>query len=297
MESKKAIYDLIPGEYYPATLFFKSGTDASQVIQEIKSRNLHYPLIAKPDIGMQGLAVQKLEDNQALQQYILSSKVDFLIQDFVDYENEIGIFYYRYPNERKGHISGIVKKELLTVCGDGISTIETLLRNNKRFILQLPALRKVYGSLLEKILSPGEKQLLVPYGNHARGAKFIDISHLVDDKLTDVIDTMCRSIDGFFFGRLDVRYAAWDELREGRNFSIIELNGAGSEPTHIYDPKHTIFFAWKEIIRHWNILSRISRLNHQNKNIPYLNFKGGMQMFSDNKEYIKLITETQSIRA
>jgi hypothetical protein len=31
-----------------------------------------------------------------------------------------------------------------------------------------------------------------------------------------------------------------EELEQGINFSIVELNGA--EPTHIYDPKHSLFF-------------------------------------------------------
>jgi hypothetical protein len=82
----------------------------------------------------------------------------------------------------------------------------------------------------------------------------------------------------------------WEELKEGKNFGIVELNGAGSEPTHIYDPQHSIFFAWKEIIRHWKILWRISRINHSKGKIPYMNFSSGMQMFRDNTAYVKMIS-------
>ena len=46
----------------------------------------------------------------------------------------------------------------------------------------------------------------------------------------------------YYSGRLDIRYNTLDELKPGNNFSIIELNGAGSEPTHIYDPTHFVFF-------------------------------------------------------
>jgi len=137
-------------------------------------------------------------------------------------------------------------------------------------------------------LPPGEKQLLVPFGNHARGAKFIDISHLIDAKLTKTIDAVCKSIPGFYFGRMDVRYNDWDEMKEGKGFSIIEVNGAGSEPTHIYDPSHSIFFAWKEIIRHWIILSKISRQNHKLLKLPYMRFKDGIQMFKENAAYEKI---------
>ena len=64
---------------------------------------------------------------------------------------------------------------------------------------------------------------------------------------------------------------------------IIELNGAGAEPTHIYDPEHSIFFAVKEIIRHWNIMARISKMNHD-RGIPYPSFSEGRQIFRKDKE-------------
>jgi hypothetical protein len=39
MESKKEIYDLIPFEYYPSTLFFKPSTPSEEIIELIKQRN------------------------------------------------------------------------------------------------------------------------------------------------------------------------------------------------------------------------------------------------------------------
>ncbi|MBO9632743.1 MAG: hypothetical protein J7578_06460, partial [Chitinophagaceae bacterium] len=60
------------------------------------------------------------------------------------------------------------------------------------------------------------------------------------------------------------------------------VNGAGAEPTHIYDPKHSLFFAWKEIVRHWIILNRISRQNRKNGH-RYLSLREGIQMFRENK--------------
>ncbi len=76
-----------------------------------------------------------------------------------------------------------------------------------------------------------------------------------------------------------------EELKAGKNFTIIELNGAGSEPTHIYDPAHSVFFAWKEIARHLALLYRISVANHK-RGFRYLTMKEGMQMFRDNKAVI-----------
>ena len=292
LESKKDIYDLMPRQYYPATLFFKANTLPKEVLGEIKEAHLQYPLIGKPDIGMQGKAVKKIGNDEELISYLVASKVDFLIQEFIPYENEVGIFYYRYPNEVNGRISGIVHKEFLSVTGDGVSTNEQLLRKDKRFILQLQTLRRSDdGNTFNTILKAGEKHILVPYGNHVRGAKFLDASNLADETLTRSIDKVCKKINGFYFGRLDIRYNSWEELREGKKFSIIELNGAGSEPTHMYDPKHSIFFAWKEIIKHLNILSRISRMNHKNYQLAYMNTSTGLQMFRDNYKYVKILDE------
>lgn len=289
LESKKEIYDLIPAKYYPRTLFFHARTPEESVIEAVATEKLLFPLIAKPDIGMRGLAVKKLENTAELVAYARQSQVDFLVQEFIPYENEIGIFYYRYPNRQKGKISGIVGKEFLTVRGDGVSTLEELLQQDRRFILQLKKLRAELGEALQQVLPAGEEHLMVPYGNHSRGAKFLDFSNLADAELTDMIDGISKEIPGFYFGRMDIRYHTWEDLKQGKHFSIIELNGAGSEPTHIYDPGHSVFFAWKEIIRHWNILAKISILNHHKAKIPYMLTSEGLAMFRENAAYVKLI--------
>lgn len=289
MESKKEIYDLIPQQYYPATLFFAAGTAVDEVLDAVKKKGLQFPLIAKPDIGMRGMMVKKIDSAAALDHYVNHASVDFLVQDFIPYENEVGIFYYRFPGEEKGSISGIVGKEFLTVTGDGVATVEQLLQKDKRFILQLPVLRATHAEVLKTVLKKDEQHLLVPYGNHSRGSKFLDITNLADDVLVNTIDRVCREVPEFYFGRMDIRYNSWEELQQGKKFSIIELNGAGSEPTHMYDPKHSIFFAWKEIIRHWNILFKISQLNHQRQQLPYMQFSCGIKMLKENTAYVKTL--------
>ena len=289
MESKKEIYDLIPFEYYPSTLLFKPSSSIEAIIGLIRQRSLKYPLVGKPDIGMKGMMVKKLETEEDVVDYANKSKVDFLIQEFIPYENEVGIFYYRYPGQARGKISGIVKKEFLSVKGDGLSTVEELLLKNKRAVLQLSTLRAKEKDKMNLVLKKDEELIIVPYGNHVRGAKFLDESSLIDDELTNSIDSICKRVKGFYYGRMDIRYNTWEELKQGRNFSIIELNGSGSEPTHIYDPRHSVFRAWKEIIKHWRILYRVSKLNHQLKNEPYMTTRMGLEMFRQNSEYVKLL--------
>jgi hypothetical protein len=290
MESKKEIYDLIPQQYYPKTILMKENTPIAAVLEIIEKSKIQYPLIAKPDIGLRGSAVKKIDSEEELKKYSNKAHFDYLIQDLIPYKNEVGIFYVRYPHQKTGRITGIVAKEFLIVTGDGKSTIEDLIKLDPRYELQLQTLRKEYGKRLQETPNNGEQVNLVPYGNHARGAKFIDGTHWVTTKLTGVLNEICLQVDGFYFGRIDLMYNTFEELENGRNFSIIEINGAGSEPTHIYDPKHSLFFAWKELARHITYMFEISVENHRN-GFPYLSHKDGMEQFRlHNKQNEKIIT-------
>ncbi len=287
MESKAAIYSIIPSEYYPKTLLINIGLSAEAIKLEIEKNGFEFPLIVKPDIGGKGRGVKKIGNIHDAVAYILLANFPMLVQSLVEYKNEVGIFYYRYPWQQNGKISGIVAKEFATIVGNGIDTIESLILQNKRYSLQLSALSKMNEINLKEILPVGIEKILVPFGNHARGAKFIDATNKINHKLEISIDTICQKIPSFYFGRLDIMYNNWEELEDGENISIIELNGAGSEPTHIYDPSHSIFFAWKEIVRHLNILYKISVYNHRHNGIAYLPFAKGIKMLKDLKKVEK----------
>ena len=284
LERKKMIYDMMPPDVYPQTILCKHGALLPEAAK------LTFPLIAKPDIGQRGLQVKLLQSMDELIAYAAQSRTDFLLQEYIDHAYEAGIFYYRIPGEKKGHISGVVGKEFLAVVGDGYSTIEALLLKEDRFVLQLPALMAAYGQALYRTLPAGEYLTLVPYGNHSRGAKFIDLSYKINEELVETIDALCRQIPEFYYGRLDIKYSSWDDLCAGRNFSVIELNGAGSEPTHIYDPAHSIFFAWKEVLRHWRLLYKISKLNARRNGIRGMDTVDGLRMLKENARYIKMLS-------
>jgi hypothetical protein len=283
MERKSDIYKLMPQIYFPKTFLVAPGYSSTHIASMIRNEDFVFPVIIKPDIGGKGRGVKKIDTIQEAALYIHECDFPMLVQEFVDYEMEAGIFYYRYPWKEKGSISGIVAKEFLTVIGNGNTSVEELLLQHPRYVLQLTALRKMKEIDLKEILKAGEEKVIVPFGNHARGAKFIDAADKINQALENAIDEICRQVPGFFYGRLDIKFTNWKDLNEGKKLSIIELNGAGSEPTHMYDPSHSLFFAWKEIIRHWKILWRISTWNHKNKKHPYLNFKTGIKMFKENK--------------
>ena len=283
MESKMDIYQLMPDDLRPETLLIKKYDNWSNVIGRLKNSKITFPFIVKPDIGMKAFGVVKIKSNDQLRSYLAKSPHHFLIQEYIPYKKEIGIFYARHPEEKHGKITGLVRKDFLSVIGDGRRSIRELIKQNPRSHIQLDRLTKQYGAKLDRVLKSSEEYILVPFGSHTRGAKFTDVTHQSNPELLQHIDEICSKVPGFYYGRLDVLYHSWEDLCAGKNFKIIEINGAGSEATHIYDPRHSIFFAWKEIIRHWNILYRISQANRR-KGFRYLSFKEGTDMLKANSK-------------
>lgn len=253
-DSKKTIYDLLPVDFYPKTILINRDKqyDFEQILIE---NNLSFPVILKPDIGYRGIMVEKINSIEELENYAKTVNQDFLIQEICKYPNEIGLFYYRLPQSHKGKVSGITVKEFLTVIGNGQSTLRELLQQKPRFAMQIQKLKSRYN--LSEVLKTGEKKCMVPYGNHNRGTAFNDGNHLITNKLETSFDAILKKIDGFYYGRLDIRFNTFEELEQGKTFSIIELNGVKSEPTHIYDPKHSFWYGQKEIFRHQMIISKI----------------------------------------
>ncbi len=289
-ESKEDICRIMPDSFYPRTIFFKVPVNPEVVLKALQQGGFQYPLIGKPDSGGRGRGVKKLNNNDDVVAYAGRSVVDFHVQEYVSYENEVGIFYHRYPGQEKGKITGIVRKKFLSVTGDGTHNLRQLLEADKRGIMYLAAMDRMHGEKLDEVLPAGETRVLSPYGNHARGSLFLDETAFADEMLNDTIDKLCKQIDNFFYGRLDIRYNSWEELKRGEAFSIIEVNGAGSEPTHMYDPRHSIFFAWKEIVKHWLILWRISKQNHALGH-RYLTLKEGVAMFREDAAHSKKLLE------
>ncbi len=288
MESKQVIYNGFPEHLMPPTFLVEPGTSAQAVLREMQHRQIGFPIILKPDIGMRGQAVYKLTNTRQLTEAIGRISIPFVIQPFVPYPNEIGVFFVRTADQPAGFISGVVKKEFVAVTGDGQATIRQLLQQNRRYALQLPILEQLLGNQLNQVLPENKTEILVPFGNHARGALFLDVTRAFAPRISPVICNALSSVPDFCYGRLDIRYQSLEDLEENRHWTIIEANGAGSEPTHMYDPSHSLLFAWKEIIHHWHLLYLVSE---QNRRAGYttMSFKDGLAMYRSYQQYKALL--------
>ena len=289
LESKKEIYDLIPTEYYPKTILIQSNEALNVIISKIKTENIQLPFIAKPNIGLRGTAVKKINTVDELENYIKKANFEILIQDLIPYENEIGLFYVKLPNQ-PGKITGIVAKEFMILTGNGKNTLRELIQQDLRYLFQLETLEEEYKEQLETVLEIGEVINLVPYGNHCRGTKFVDASFEITSKMTESFNEICQQIDGFHYGRMDIMYKSFEDLAQGKHFQIVEINGAISEPTHMYDPKHSLLFGWKELTRHFHYMYLISKHNKKN-GAKYLTFKEGIQEFKNHHKHYDTILD------
>jgi len=86
---------------------------------------------------------------------------------------------------------------------------------------------------------------------------------LCTPELESRMDEISQKLTGFFIGRYDIRYASEEDLRAGRNFQIIELNGAASEATSIYDARNSIFAAYRTLFQQWDLVFAIGAANRK----------------------------------
>ncbi len=271
--SKKKILDLIPSNYLPKTILLKTPVNEKMVENTLTIEQLNYPIIFKPDSGERGWKVEKIENLSEAQNYLGSFTADLQIQEYIDYPLEAGVFYYRFPGEQKGTVSSIVIKELLHVIGDGISTLKQLIINKTRARLQFKKLKIKWKNKFDWVPNKGDRVELQPIGNHNRGTAFLNGNNLICEELIDSFDRISSQIEGFYYGRFDVRCVNEKSLKKG-DIKIMELNGAASEPAHIYQEGFSILKAYNVLFHHWNVLFKISIANHKN-GTPYTSFKQG----------------------
>jgi hypothetical protein len=219
--------------------------------------------VLKPDVGCNGAGVKLVADAAALAVAVRGypAGVRMLLQKYVPEPGEAGLFYIRFPHETVGRVTSVTLKFAPSVTGDGRSTLEALVladpRAGKVPHLYLPRL----GARRSQVPPAGEVVPLVFTGNHCKGSVFVNGADTITPALVRQVDEIARDIPGFHFGRIDVRYGSEAALRLGRDFTIIEVNGAGSEATHIWDARCTLREAYATQFAHYRAAWEIGRVN------------------------------------
>ncbi|MCH8231476.1 MAG: hypothetical protein IIB82_02330 [Bacteroidetes bacterium] len=292
-ESKYEILMGLPVTLIPKTVIANNHITLPAALDMMKHHNLRFPIILKPDIGERGWQVEKIANENELEAYLNANNVDILFQEYIDLPLELGILYYRFPDKKTGRITSVVKKKMLEITGNGSSTIKELMYSIPRAKLQIETFEKDQPEVLANVPASGEKIELMPIGNHCRGTTFLNANDLITKELTAVFDAVSDKIDGFYFGRFDIRCESKEALYNGK-MKIMELNGAGSEPGHIYHPGARLIDAYKSLFSHWKALFLISRMNNK-RGIPYLSFVEGLRVIKKLRDYNKLKVKTLNL--
>jgi len=261
-ESKNEILNLIPTQLVPKTLFLLGTIPANAKFNEIEKAQFIYPLICKPDAGGRGVGVAKIENKNSLIDYLKECNSNLLVQEFIHLPNEAGIFFCASPTGKFFEITSLTLKTFLTVTGNGTSTVAALLKEIPRGAKQLDRLRIENQELLISIPKMGKNILIEPIGNHIRGTEFIDGKEFISAKMVASFKSIVSQIPGIYYGRFDVKFKDMESLENGI-FSVLELNGLTSEPTHIYDPHYTLIKAWKSVWYHTAKMMKIAGENQK----------------------------------
>lgn len=276
-ESKSEVLNKVPSDLIPKTILIRLPTDRSFVLTMLAQQKLAFPVIFKPDLGERGWMVRKIETVGDVDDYLRDIRLDFIIQEYVDLPLEFGVAYYRFPSAESGVVYSVTAKEFLSVTGDGTRTLGDLILDKPRARLHHQTLHERYHAEWNTVLTEGATKELVPIGNHALGTKFIDARHLITPRLTATFDRISKQVDGFFFGRYDLRCTSDRDLESG-NVMVVELNGCGAEPAHIYHPGYSFWKAMGDLFTHVRIMYKISVANHR-LGIPYLSFSEGRAIY------------------
>ncbi len=296
-ESKFETLELIPKNYIPNSIFVSENRDFEIIIKKLHTKGIDFPIIAKPDVGFRGMLVEKIYSDKELATYLNNYPIPIILQEYIDLPNECGVFYYRIPGQESGAINSLTFKSFLSVVGNGFSTLAELISFDKRAQHYNKQLQKKHAVKWNQIPRKGEKIILSYIGNHSKGTQFLNANHLIDKDLIHTFDKIKDQIEGWNYGRLDIKYNTWEELKQGKNFVIIEINGAISEPTHIYDSYQTTYFnALKVFRQHWKFLYIIAVKNIENgvSSKNFLEFWSEVKWLLGYIKKVKKLTKVQS---
>lgn len=260
----------------PSTLkAFKisKGTSFNELMSKLDENGFSFPFILKPDVGQRGFAVRVIKDEFDLAEYLLQSHFDLVVQKLSTLPKEAGIFYIRVPNSERSFLFSLTDKEFPEILADGKTELGKLILKDGRARIIASTYFARWRDHLDEIPNTNAKVVLSECGNHCQGAIFKNGNHLISQHLLDSVESIVKKIPQFNFGRLDVRYQDTDSLRNGK-FEVVEINGAGSEATHIWDANTKLSDAYATLFNQWRLLFEIGdqvKKNTQDK--PNVNLK------------------------
>lgn len=237
---------------------------------KLHAAQLTLPVVVKPDEGWQGYGVRHLDQEQALYDYLVAYPQGhtLMVQQAVPWEGEAGVFYIREPGATHGRVTSLTLRYFPYVIGDGVATVRQLIGRNRRAGFKarqyLGAARLHHGldrTTLDYVPARAERVRLAFIGSLRVGGLYRDASEWITPALQQRFDAIASSIPEFYFGRFDIRFRDITALQAGEDFAIIEINGAGSEAIHIWDPNTPLRRVYRELFAYQARLFKVAAAN------------------------------------
>ncbi|MBX2889108.1 MAG: hypothetical protein KF829_10720 [Ferruginibacter sp.] len=260
-ETKEEMYNHLPEGTFPKSVFIEHEFGFDEVMRRIEKAGITFPLVVKPNVGMMGYMFRKVQNWEELEKYHHAINTKYVVQHLVDFPLEVGLFYYRMPDSNHGTISGLLTKTPPYIIGDGVNNIEQLLDKHEGVRFKRDELKRKHSSYLAAILPFGERFFLSDASNRTQGGDLKSIHSEIDERLVAVMDKISIFSNSFFYGRYDIKCKSIEDLKEGKNFYILEFNGSGSGVQQIFGNGYSLFKAVSIIAHHWKMMYRISNFN------------------------------------
>jgi len=228
-----------------------AGPDARAARASSFAADHGWPVVLKPDQGQRGIGVRIVRSGEELTAAARALSHDTIIQAYIP-GVEFGLFYARRQHESHGRVVSITGKRFPVVTGDGRRTLEQLILDDARAVALWRVYTEINSDRVATLVPAGRQVQLCEIGSHCRGAVFVDARSVLTPSLEAAVDRAAGAMPGFFFGRFDVRSPSIEDLRRGR-FTIVELNGVTSEPTHIYDRAYGVLGACRALCGSWTL--------------------------------------------
>lgn len=290
-ETKREMYDQLPPDLCPGSIYIAPATSADEVENQVTAHFGAYPVAVKPNVGMMGLLFRVINSASELRLYHEQMPVEYIVQELITYPIEVSVFYYRFPGDPTGTITGFVRKDFLEVTGNGQSTLRELIGEYPRVRFRLDEMWAKHANRLDDVVPNGKAYHLSNALNQTRGGRLVSLAHEKDERLLSVFDALSHYTKHFYFGRYDIKCASIDDLKAGRNFSILEFNGAGAAPHHVYGNGNSLWQAYRIVLHHWSVLARIARQNHA-RGVPYWSFGRGWNQLKGAQRHLRILKKS-----
>jgi membrane protein DedA with SNARE-associated domain len=236
----------------------------------IAAAGLSYPFVVKPDIGWRGFGVRLVKDEAELAEYLgaYPAGENLLLQEFLPWSGEAAIFWLRRPGQQTGEIFSLTLRYFPFVVGDGVATIRQLIETCPRMSWKAKELCAGNADRLDEVPADGQCVRLAVVGSNRVAGLYIDGARHATPALAARMDELCGDLKDFHFGRLDVRFETIEQLRAGEGFKVVEINGAGAEAVHIWDPDYPVLKGYRTLFRQQSLMFAIAAANRARGTAP-----------------------------